>query len=529
MRAELRRQADEIWVIDCSPEGHQPKVATRIFQDVQQPVCIVMAARGNGSDATARVKHRALPHGDRTGKFAALDEISLDDDGWTECPSEPRASFLPRSTGAWRGYAALEELFIYNGAGVMPGRTWVIAPDRETLTRRWEALQSEVDAQEKEALFHPHQLGDRNINKVFDQGLRGHEFRAQCVAADTKPVVRPTRYAYRSFDRQWILPDLRLINRPNPALWELHSNDQVYMTALHMHSPSGGPAVTFCAAIPDLHHHSGRGGRFFPMWCDRQRRTTNVKPGLLREMTEVLGIAISGPDFMAYVAGLAAHPAYTARFQADLVQPGLRVPLTSDSLLFGEAVNIGREIIWLHCFGERFADANVQRPQGPPRMPKGDGPVIPKTGAIPTGANQFPDRIEYDGGSRRLKIGEGFVDNVPAAVWEYKVSGKPVLVQWFSYRRLDRSRPKIGARRQPSSLNRIQPDCWQAEYTTELMNVLHILGRLVALESRQADLLERICGGTLIGGDDLRAKGAFDSSVKVRRRAGVAGQGLLLE
>ena len=32
MRADLRRTADEIWVIDCSPDGHQPIVNTRIFQ-----------------------------------------------------------------------------------------------------------------------------------------------------------------------------------------------------------------------------------------------------------------------------------------------------------------------------------------------------------------------------------------------------------------------------------------------------------------------------------------------------------------
>ena len=38
-------QADEIWVIDCSPEGHQPEVNTSIFQAVQQPVCIVLASR----------------------------------------------------------------------------------------------------------------------------------------------------------------------------------------------------------------------------------------------------------------------------------------------------------------------------------------------------------------------------------------------------------------------------------------------------------------------------------------------------
>jgi hypothetical protein len=45
MRSDLRRDTDEIWVIDCSPEGHQPPVASRVFQAVQQPVCIVLAIR----------------------------------------------------------------------------------------------------------------------------------------------------------------------------------------------------------------------------------------------------------------------------------------------------------------------------------------------------------------------------------------------------------------------------------------------------------------------------------------------------
>ena len=56
MRAVLRSDADEIWVIDCSPEGHQPEVRTRIFQGVQQPVCIVMALRNTdtGSPSPAR-------------------------------------------------------------------------------------------------------------------------------------------------------------------------------------------------------------------------------------------------------------------------------------------------------------------------------------------------------------------------------------------------------------------------------------------------------------------------------------------
>ena len=50
MRETLRRDCAAIWVIDCSPEGHQPEVNTRLFQGVQQPVCIVLAARTPNKD-----------------------------------------------------------------------------------------------------------------------------------------------------------------------------------------------------------------------------------------------------------------------------------------------------------------------------------------------------------------------------------------------------------------------------------------------------------------------------------------------
>ena len=525
MRAELRREADEIWVIDCSPEGHQPEVATRIFQGVQQPVCIVMALRCTDQCAgePAKVRYRSLPKGNREVKFSALSAVGLDDDNWTECSSDERASFLPNATGSWAELAPLDDLFEYNGSGVMPGRTWVVAPDRESLEQRWDVLRSEDDVQRKQKLFHPHlrggRPGDKHIHKLQSKGLHGHEFRGGRVASDAEAVVRPTQYAHRSFDRQWIIPDARLINQPNPTLWGWHSDQQVYLTALHRSSPSGGPAVTFSAAIPDLDHYKGSfGGRVFPLWSDRQQKAANAKSRLLRELTEVLGAEVNGPDLMAYLAAVVAHPAYTARFRHDLVQPGLRVPLSADVSLFAEGVDVGREVVWLHCFGERFVDVAVGRRKGPPRMPKGDGPMIPKEGAIPMAPARFPDRIAYESSLRRLEIGEGFVDNVPPAVWEYEVSGKQVLTQWFSYRRLNRTRPIIGTRRPPSELRGIQPEAWLVEYTTELMNVLHVLGRLVALESRQADLLDRICRNELINTDDLRARGVFDVSGNVRGR-----------
>src|SRR5439155_22118526 len=154
--------------------------------------------------------------------------------------------------------------------------------------------------------------------------------------------------------------------------------------------------------------------------------------------------------------------------------------------------------IWLHTFGERYADPEADRPRGPPRLSKERAPRIPRDGAIPDDADAMPDDIDYDAARQRLLVGRGFIDNVPAAVWNYEVSGKRVLTQWFSYRKRNRERPIIGDRRPPSKLGDIQPDHWLAEYTTELLNVLHVLALLVEMEPDQAKLLEAICAGPLL-------------------------------
>jgi predicted helicase len=120
MRDYLRRTCDDLWVIDCSPEGHQPEVNTRIFQAVQQPVCIVLASRSINTqkDTPVRVRFQALPEGHREKKFAALAKITLKGKAWIDCPVEWRAPFRPTSTGAWATYPRLEDLFIYDGSGV---------------------------------------------------------------------------------------------------------------------------------------------------------------------------------------------------------------------------------------------------------------------------------------------------------------------------------------------------------------------------------------------------------------------------
>lgn len=516
MRDDLRRDCSDIWVIDCSPEGHQPEVATRIFQGVQQPVCIVVAARPKNKDreTPARLHFASLPEGKREEKFTALQALSLADaSAWVVGPDEWRGPFLPDYSGPWATFPKLEDLFVYDGSGVMPGRTWAIAPDTETLERRWSALLAESDPDKKEILFHPQlrngEVASRHVRKIVTLGLGPYETPKKPIIDETGKPQPAMRYAFRSFDRQYIFRDSRLLNDPRPVLWEGYSEKQMFLTALSRATPESGPAISFTSLIPDQDHYSGRGGRAFPLWRDAKATEPNVKPALADHLSSVYGIAVSPEDVMAYLAALMAHPAFVARFADDLVRPGLRVPLTADRALFEEAVELGREIVWLHCYGERFADPAKGRLAGAPRLPKGEAPTIPAGGAIPGDPEPLPEDMSYDAATRRLSIGLGYVENVPKEVWEYEVSGRNVMRQWFSYRKRDRSRPIIGDRRPPSPLEKIQPDHWLAEYTSDLLDLLHVLGRLVRLEPKQADLLERICEGPLLSTDELEAAGAF--------------------
>lgn len=526
MRHDLRRSADEIWVIDCSPEGHQPEVSTRIFQGVQQPICIVLASRTTKSDPRkpATVRYRALPKGSRSAKFDALLNVTLDDDGWVECSTEFRAPFLPAAVGAWATYPSLDSCFVANRSGVMPGRTWIIAPDSATLVHRWDRLVKETRPEVKEELFYPHlrggRPGDKHVRKTSSRALEGHEHRPYAVIDDTGSVIAPVEYAFRSFDRQWIIPDARLINQASPALWTGHSSNQVYLTALDHPAPTAGPGFTFTAAIPDLHHFSGRGGRVYRLWADKLATQTEMSPALLAILRREVDPHISPTDIMAYIAGVGSHPGYTARFRADLVTPPIRIPFTKDRELFHRVSEVGREVLWLQTFGQRYQDKAAGRPASAPRMDKAVAPFIPAGGDIPDDPDRIPKEMMFDDNTGTLHVGDGVVANVTKEMWNYTVGGKHVLRQWFSYRKLDRTRPVMGDRRPPSPLEKIQSEKWLSEYTTELLNILNVLGRLIALEPVQKALLDDVCSGETISAAEL----AIEADAQPKKPSGRANK-----
>jgi hypothetical protein len=416
---------------------------------------------------------------------------------------------LKEAEGAWKAFPLLSSLFAWSASGVTPHRMWPIAPDAGSLEDRWNALLAEKDLEKKEHLFHSDR--DRYLTKSVSVDLGRYLTPRKTLAQEQSVVVPPVRYAFRSFDRQWIIPDHRLLSMARPKLWAAYSETQLYLTAPEDRAPSNGPALSISSLIPDLHHYNGRGGRVYPLWADANATLPNIKPQLLELLAATYGRPVSAQDAFAYIAAIMSHPAFTARFAADLATPGLRLPLTADAQAFAEAVALGREVVWLHCYGERFADPASGRPKGAPRLPKGQAPKISAHGAIPPAPEPLPDTMTHDAATNRLHVGAGYIDNVTPEMWAYEVSGKQILWQWFSYRRRDRTKPIIGDRRPPSPLEKIQPDGWIAEYTTDLLDLLNVLGRVIALHPAQAALLEQICEGPLISLESLTAAGLVET------------------
>ncbi|MBQ0902667.1 type ISP restriction/modification enzyme [Micromonospora sp. U21] len=520
MREYLRGTADQIWVIDCSPDGHQADTNTRIFQGVQQPVCIVLAVRDGSTkaDEPAPVRFRSLPKGRRTDKCAALGVVSLASDGWQDCPDDWRAPFLPASGGLWAGFPSLDDLLRYSGSGMMPGRTWVIAPDQDTLAERWRALTTAKSA-DKPNLLSEHKR-DRRVDTVLSDGLPGFPATRTPIGDETGPCPTPVRVGYRSFDRQWIIPDKRLINQPNPTLWSLRSDRQLYLTAPHDIAPTGGPAVTFTSEVPDLHHYKGSfGGRTYPLWLDRDGLASNVVPGLLEHLANAYSRQVRASDLFAYLAAVLANPAFPATFAEDLSTPGIRVPLTANADLFRRAVEIGQRVLWLHSYGQRFYDAAADKPRRSPRLGPKTAPKVLPGHAIPGDPEHMPDgRLGYDADKHELIVGDGRIGNVTPKMRNYEVSGVNVLDKWFSYRRRSRDRPMMGDRR-VSALNSLQLDHWPDDYTIELIDLLNVLGLLIELEPDQAALLDEIVVGPLVTVDTLKKAGVLPVPPDARKVA----------
>ncbi len=492
MREHMRRLCDEIWIVDLGGEGRGTRREENVF-DIQTPVAIAVAVRTGKAETQKPAKVRyARIRGTREEKLAALEEIrdfrSLK---WRDCPDEWQAPFRPAGGGAYFDWPLLTDVMPWQQSGVKAGRTWVIAPDQSTLRRRWQAL-LQVSGEERRLLFKDSPTG-RKVHESARPLLPGNDQKEAILhleqGAQAPPIVR---YAYRSFDRQFAFGDNRLLDRPSPALWRAHSERQVYVTSLFSQPLGEGPALTACALIPDLDHFRGSYGAkaVIPLYRTADASEPNLLPGLLELLGEVYGRALSPEDFLAYLYGILAQPAFTERFYDELETRELRVPITRDLDLFQQVRDLGARLLWLHTYGERFVPEGVPRGRIPPGRAKCIRPV-------PEDPARYPESFEYNDQTRTLRVGEGEFAPVAPEVYDFEVSGLRVVHSWLKYRM------KEGGGRKSSPLDNIRPERWTAQFTTELLELLWVLEATLDTYREQERLLEAVVAGECLRAEEL--------------------------
>ena len=329
MREHMRRQCEEIWILDLGGEGRGTRQSDNVFA-IQTPVAIAVAFRSKDAnrDTPAQV-HYARVEGTRQEKLTTLDAIdSFVKVEWQDCADAWQAPFRPEGKSDYFVWPLLTDLMPWQQSGAKLSRTWPIGSNVETLERRWRGL---LASQDRATAFK--ETRDRKINSKYPALFEDDEMEKPIAELPPDaPVPRIERYAYRSFDRQRIIADSRMGDVLSIRLWRVHGERQVYLTSLLTQFLGRGPALTACALVPDLHHFSGRGAKdAIPLYRTADASEPNILPGLLDLLGAAYKREVRPEDFLAYIYGVLAQPTFTAQFEDELETRELRVPITKDA------------------------------------------------------------------------------------------------------------------------------------------------------------------------------------------------------
>lgn len=484
MRERMRRQCDEIWIIDLGGEGRGARAEENVF-NIQTPVCITLAVRYGRTDSNKPASvHYARITGTKNEKLNALERITkFSSLAWTDCPTLWQAKMVPDGQGEYFAYPLLQDLFPWQQSGVQFKRTWPIGSDKELLKKRWKELLSSND---KISYFK--ETRDRIIKGSY-KNFSNQELLPISRLSPEEPTPEIRRYGFRSFDRQFCLLDNRLGDYLRESLWKVQSDNQLYFSTLTTTALSCGPALTMTVDVPDLDYFRGSYGakNIIPLYRDSSASCPNIVTGLLELLSEQYHTDVTPEDFSVYVYAVLAHSNFTEIFHAELESKEVRVPLTKDATLFSRAVEIGRRLIWLHSYGERMIPLGEVRG----KITSGAAKYV-----APVSSQEFPDDFSYDESTNTLSVGDGKFAPVSPEVFNFEVSGLKVVSSWLKYR-------TKGANKKSSPLDDIRPERWTLEYAKELLNLLWILEATLASYPEQKALLEEILEGPLFIASEL--------------------------
>ncbi|MCG6122325.1 MAG: N-6 DNA methylase [Microvirga sp.] len=489
VREVMRRTFDELWIIDLGGDNIGTRKTPNVF-NILTPVAIAIGVRAAkpSPNKPAKVQYSKIEGVDRDDKLSQLEPLAnFCDFVWRECAGGWHEPFLPAGKGDYFAWPRLIDLFPFQRSGSMFGRAWPVAENETTLRTRWDRLIA-TPAAEKPKAFH-----NNNYRKV-ERAYPHHSSRLSLPAIsgltgkDARPEIR--QYMWRFLDRHFAFADNRVNDRMGGLLWDLVSEHQVFLMTMSTKVIGYGAGLCVGAAVPDKDAFCGRGGKdIIPLYRDAAGTEPNVTAGLLDALGKEYGSAPSAEALAAYIYALLGGQSYTRRFWNELETPGPRVPLTKDAALFTEAAALGRRLIWLHTYAERF--------QGPGRgdeVPQGSARIVKGVSSDPA---HYPEKYSYDEDAHEIIVGDARFGPVAPAIWEFEVSSLKVVQSWLGYRMKKRAGKKS------SPLDDIRPERWTARMSDEFLELLWVLEGTLAMEPDLEKILDKVLAGACFTATEL--------------------------
>ena len=395
VREVMRRTFDELWVIDLGGDNLGARKTPNVF-NIQTPVAIAigLGAPKSSPKTPAKVRYAKVEGATRDDKLTQLEGIAeFGEIVWRDCPNDWHGSFLPSGSGDYFNWPSLDNVFPYSFPGVQAGRNWVIGETYELLISRLASflMRGKLPSDFKESR-------DTKI-KSMKRDLNGAPLKPIVDWVSVSDAQHPWTYGFRSFDCQRAFLDPRLCDWPRPETLRIESVNQVYFGTLYTEVLAAGAAISATHGFPDLNFFHGRGGRIVPIFRNAAGTEPNVTGGLLDLLGKEYGSAPAVEDLAAYVYAVLGGQSYTRRFWYELETPGPRVPLTKDGETFAEAAKLGRKLIWLHTYAQRFRGEDRAD-----EVPKGKATTIKGVSSDPA---HYPAEYGYDPASREIAVGDG--------------------------------------------------------------------------------------------------------------------------
>ncbi|MGW2633356.1 type ISP restriction/modification enzyme [Streptomyces chattanoogensis] len=388
----------------------------------------------------------------------------------------------------------LSELMPWSVPPLRLGRSWVRGPDPAVLRARWNALATAGDAAARERLFRPSRA--RTLHSAVGQ-LPGQATPTGRLSRALGPCPEPVRILHGPFDRQWLLPDHRLIDAARPELWRVADARQLFAVEAGQVPQVPGPAVVCSALLPDGSSPAGRPGRIHPLYRRPGGAEPNLAPGLPEFLARVLDRPVGPTGLLAWILASARHS-----------PDGTTVPLTADPAVWDAGVALGERLLWLHTRG---GYAHGPHAGERPRMPGGRRPYV--RSALP--ARGLPGTLGYDPDEEALLLGEGRISPVPPGAWDFHAGGVRVLESWFT------QRASTADPAQEGTLAALRTTVWPQEWTSELLELITVVALLAELEPQRAELAARTADAPDLTPDRLQEAGILPAPVAARRPASV--------